>query len=578
MSQNTDAPDSALGYMYQTFYALNLLLTSDPTAQIYIEKLEDIQLQRDGNAIEALQLKHSIKTKPTNLSNKSKDFWNTLGNWSDRLKVGDLKDVLFLTLITVSKTSPNSIPASLENTTRDNNEIVRNLMEIVGDVESNADSNHHLYKHIIRFKALTPSQRLDLVGRIQVIPQSDSIASIVEIIKKNLQIHPEFRDSFYERVIGWWSERVRKNLIDQTTPITKYEYDVAEHDIREDFTRDKLPLSFENVEPPQELFEKQDLLRFVQQLTLIEMTATGIENAIRDYYRAFSERKKWLDTQVIQWDELKKYERRLKENWFYYWESLNVDLELENMDDVGRIRFGKKLYLDLMKQDIPRIRSLMTANYIGRGSYHILADYAKPRVWWHPEFVERLKEKIKMPVVDGDELSIYSIEPVSGEIALSIEQTNLLNPAFGTVVLYEAIKGYNQEASTPGMPYLLLQLVFPLVLNSAIRKSLPKTYKGRLLGWTQKHPEHIPYIQSTFKDLKRATNQSLLFAGQRKTIEKVQGQSTFTVTPQKRLVAKKYAGIYETEVDEIRKMANRIGRILARSNVDARVIYNWFGV
>jgi hypothetical protein len=43
------------------------------------------------------------------------------------------------------------------------------------------------------------------------------------------------------------------------------------------------------------------------------------------------------------------------------------------------------------------IRPLVTEPYVMRGSYHILANEEKPRVWWHPKFLERLQVLLAVP-------------------------------------------------------------------------------------------------------------------------------------------------------------------------------------
>jgi len=43
-----------------------------------------------------------------------------------------------------------------------------------------------------------------------------------------------------------------------------------------------------------------------------------------------------------------------------------------------------------------KIRPLVEDRFIMRGSYHILADAEKPRVYWHPKFVERLAKLLSI--------------------------------------------------------------------------------------------------------------------------------------------------------------------------------------
>ncbi|BDA67679.1 hypothetical protein CAL7716_018450 [Calothrix sp. PCC 7716] len=69
-----------------------------------------------------------------------------------------------------------------------------------------------------------------------------------------------------------------------------------------------------------------------------------------------------------------------------------------------------------------------------------------------------------------------------------VEYANLFNPAFCSILLQNAIKGYQKEKKQ-GIPYPLLFLVLPLVLHISTRNALPKTTVTKLHIWLQKQPE-----------------------------------------------------------------------------------------
>lgn len=73
-----DAKGSMIGYLYQVRNALCLLLQKDNTsAQISIEKFDDIAFEDNGTPLDLIQVKHHIK-KTGSLSDKSVDLWRTL--------------------------------------------------------------------------------------------------------------------------------------------------------------------------------------------------------------------------------------------------------------------------------------------------------------------------------------------------------------------------------------------------------------------------------------------------------------------------------------------------------------------
>jgi hypothetical protein len=67
----------------------------------------------------------------------------------------------------------------------------------------------------------------------------------------------------------------------------------------------------------------------------------------------------------------------------------------------------------------------------------------------------------------------------------SIEEANLLNPAFLSVLLVECIKGYTSEEKEQA-PYVLPFLVLPLVLHKKTRLALPGTTRTIFASWISK--------------------------------------------------------------------------------------------
>ena len=67
----------------------------------------------------------------------------------------------------------------------------------------------------------------------------------------------------------------------------------------------------------------------------------------------------------------------------------------------------------------------------------------------------------------------------------SVDEANLLNPAFLSVIAYQCVKGYS-ETTGNSAPYILPFLVSPLVLPKKSRKSLPRTVGTAFTSWITK--------------------------------------------------------------------------------------------
>jgi hypothetical protein len=159
-------------------------------------------------------------------------------------------------------------------------------------------------------------------------------------------------------------------------------------DLREQFKKDSLPvdddlLEFSLDEATQRLHANST---FVRQLELIRATRQRIANAVRDYYRAFEQRSRWLRDDLLLVGELGSYERRLIEEWGMMFEAMKNELGAEEAE-AAKEKAAREL-LRWAEHVVLPIRKNVTEPFVTRGSFHMLAD--APHVGWHPEFRDRL--------------------------------------------------------------------------------------------------------------------------------------------------------------------------------------------
>lgn len=83
--EKTAADKTSLGFDYQYYYFLYILLTLKKGQKIGYEVKEDVHIDLDKNKVILMQLKHTLKTnvegKPVNLTERDTDLWKTLHNW-----------------------------------------------------------------------------------------------------------------------------------------------------------------------------------------------------------------------------------------------------------------------------------------------------------------------------------------------------------------------------------------------------------------------------------------------------------------------------------------------------------------
>lgn len=386
------AGPQALGYLYQTRYALHLILNSPEELELSIETLDDIVFEENGSPQELLQLKHH--TTPASLTDSSSDLWKTIRIWSTNFREGkiSLPDTV-LTLVTTAQAPDDSIAALLRpDNNRQHKLAATKLLDI-----ANTSTNTSLTSSFDAFKLLSQNQQETLTHSIQILDNSPSISDTADQIKNRLKVavRRQHLDALYERLEGWWYGKMVRQLNGESSDLTAgFEVFDKIREISEQFGPEVLPIDYLGAEPPTPPDPDTDNRRFVMQLKEIAVNNRRIEKAILDYYRAFEQRSRWAREDLLIGDELEQYEKKLVDEWERFYLAMQDDLQLDEATATEQDwqRFGREVYGWVDQVAKIQIRPRVTEEYVMRGSFHILADRNPPGVWWHPLFVKRLQQ------------------------------------------------------------------------------------------------------------------------------------------------------------------------------------------
>jgi hypothetical protein len=223
-----------------------------------------------------------------------------------------------------------------------------------------------------------------------VIDAFGNITTVVNAIKKELRYatRSDFEDRVYERIEGWWFEKSIEALTSpQPVFIAQGQVRSRLREISEEYTPENLPIDIDfadNIDIS-ELPDKERV--FCEQLRLIAVNENRLKLAIRNYYRAFSQRNKWIKDDLLYIDELEDYERKLVEEWEHLFARMQDEVH-ENAEEDSKQKAGRILFGSIEDKDI-RIRPQCSEPFVMRGSYHILANQLK--VGWHLDFIKRLE-------------------------------------------------------------------------------------------------------------------------------------------------------------------------------------------
>lgn len=385
------AADPSLGYLYQIRSALLWALQRLKTATeflVSIETLEDVAFEHaDGNPAELLQTKHH-KAGTAALTDASPDLWKTLRAWFEGSESGTIQSNASLVLVTTSVAPDGSAASHLR---RDNRNVAA-ARQALDSVAGSSTNQANTAAYTVYLNA-SPAKRTALLEQVTVIDGSPSIASLDPELKKEVfwAAGKKDHEAFLERLEGWWLRRAIKQLTGgPSARIGSVELEAAMGDLREQFKQESLPIDDDLLDFSLDDATRQahDNSRFVRQLELIKAGKRRVALAIRDYYRAFEQRSRWLRLELVVDLELSKYEKKLVEEWDIVFEAMNDELG-DDATDMAKETAAKEL-LKWAERTQFAIRANVTEPFICRGSFHMLADEC--RIGWHPEFRVRLAQ------------------------------------------------------------------------------------------------------------------------------------------------------------------------------------------
>ena len=381
------ATAASLGYAYQFRYALLLALErhqAGPDWAIAVEAADDLEFTSTSDEA-LLQLKH--RAAGTSLTDGSVDLWKTLRVWSEALRTGALRlPETRLVLVTTATASPGTACSRLTARSRDRDDdaSIAQQLKVVAEESSSATlaDAHRSYL------CLTKRQRTDLVARILILSESPAISEVGDRIRSlaRLMVRSTHLDAFLERLEGWWNRRCLRQLVRGFgEAVQGDDFDAFLSELREQFHQDNLPIDDDIASRQPEIGPFLQRV-FCQQLALVDLGVSRLVIAVRDYHRAFVQRSRWSSQGLLQYGELDRYERQLREAWEVLFERTKEDIGSAATDEI-KLAAAREIYAWAEGADFP-IRPACTEGFVSRGSLHMLAD--KKEVGWHPDFELRL--------------------------------------------------------------------------------------------------------------------------------------------------------------------------------------------
>lgn len=383
------AVDATLGYLYQVRSALLGALRRlkvEPEFLVSIETLDDVTFETvGGDVTDLLQTKHH-RQRTASLTDASPDLWKTLRIWVEGRASGAIPPPANLYLVTTGLAPDGSAASRLRASGRDS-AAAQSALDATAS-SSTSQTNKNAYQAYLNASA---AQRASLLAKVVIIDASPSVADLDGELRTEVYwaAGKEHHAAFLDRLEGWWLRRVLRQLNGAASDRAgSVELEAQMSDLREQFKQEALPIDEDLLE-----FTLDDATSaahadstFVRQLELVKAGKHRIAYAIRDYYRAFEQRSRWLRDDLVVGFDLHKYEKRLTEEWELVFEAMRDNLGAGAADEAKE--FAARSVLTWAERAAIPIRASVTEPFVSRGSFHMLADDV--RIGWHPEFRDRL--------------------------------------------------------------------------------------------------------------------------------------------------------------------------------------------
>jgi hypothetical protein len=379
------AIDPSLGYLYQVRAGLLWSLQRlrrDEAFLVSIEAVDDVAFESLGDEPSVLlQTKHHASRQAA-LTDASPDIWKTLRVWIEGSAAGVVPPHASLCLVTTG-TAPAGSAANMLRATGRNVVAARGLLDVTARTSSNA-TNAAAY---LAYEALTVAVRDALLERVFVIDAAPTVSDLNESLRTEIfwAVDRSHQDAFLDRLEGWWFRRVILQLTGAPGDrIGSVEIEAQMAELREQFRQDSLPidddlLDFQLDEATEQAHAEH---LFVKQIEIIAAGKRRVANAIRDYYRAYEQRSRWLREDLVVGLDLRRYEARLTEEWEAVFEAMRDELGTE-ATDTAKLAAARTVLTWAERASFP-IRPGITGPFLCKGSIHMISD--EGRIGWHPEF------------------------------------------------------------------------------------------------------------------------------------------------------------------------------------------------
>ena len=396
------AGGQSLGFDYQFYYFVFLLVQLHHGETIGYEVKDDIHIQKPDGKVILMQAKHTVQTKAdgkrVNLTSLDEDLWKTLSIWAKVISTSDTQEIRNYEFILVTNKNIQNNPfITCVEKFKNDNTLINDVKNAVLDIRQNTknkttqiyinavkdleDEKLELFIKNIIFEANTDNLIEKIKGQLRdrlFKPDEDQLEQIFNSLVTNI--------SMAKYLILDKQEKFELNYEDFSQKFRKC--------FKLNFKKNTLPKRAINIEFPDSM-EDQIFIRQLLEIGDLEKKSSDIKTYTSYMLEAFNSLEKWISEGDVLPTDVVDFE----ENSILYWKNeftakyrriRNTLSDGINTNDVeNEIKLLSLELLDVIRKKELRLSNTDLEIKLSNGYYYYLSN--EPKIGWHLNWEEKYK-------------------------------------------------------------------------------------------------------------------------------------------------------------------------------------------
>ena len=398
------AGSQSLGFDYQFFYFVYLLLDLKQGEKIGYEVKDDIHIEKADGTIVLMQAKHTVQKnsegKAINMTTLDDDMWKTLSIWASNISSiseSEIDKYKFI-LVTNKNNSDNNELINGVISYQKKEKSIQQVKDIISKLYNNT-TNVKIQGYINNVLQIADDKLDKFLSRIEFQTNTDNLLEEIKTrLKERLfQKNAAKIEVVFDSLIANLSKDKYIEIDNQGSFEITFEDFCSKYErcFKSIFDEKPLPIRRFSFHLPHNIEDKV----FIRQLLDIGDVNSG-SSEIEDYatlwFQAFNNFQNWIENSFVLSTEIDDFERNAICIWKNEFKSKYraVQNRISNGETIGDMENEiRTLALDLL--DFIRKERLSLANTdlgveLSNGYYYLLSD--EPKIGWYYDWENRYKK------------------------------------------------------------------------------------------------------------------------------------------------------------------------------------------